>query len=138
MTKTNGRDHWTNCMSMLMAGGGIPGGQVIGSTDSRGYGIKDRPISPSDLSASVFRYFGMDLQTHWTNPQGRPIPIVTEGGKPLPELVSRHLSRRVQKGAQRVDEKWVAGRAESAEPPIFFFLGTRPRARSGSNVTREC
>ena len=91
MTKTNGRDHWTNCMSMLLAGGGVPGGQVIGSTDSRGYGIKDRPISPSDLSASVFRYFGVDLQTHWTNSQGRPIPIVTEGGKPLPELLPRAI-----------------------------------------------
>lgn len=87
LTETNGRDHWTNCMSMLMAGGGVPGGQVVGSTDGRGYGIQDRPITPSDLAATVFKYFDIDLQSHWTNAQGRPIPIVTEGGQPIRELI---------------------------------------------------
>jgi hypothetical protein len=86
MTKTAGRDHWTNCMSMLVAGGGLRHGQVIGSTDSRGYAIKDRPVTPSDLAATVFRHLGIDLATHWVNPQGRPIPIVTEGGSPIGEL----------------------------------------------------
>lgn len=89
MTKTAGRDHWTNCMSMLVAGGGIPGGQVIGSTDARGYGIKDRPVRPSDLAASVFRHLGIPTNGHWINPQGRPTPIVTEGGQALPELMRR-------------------------------------------------
>jgi len=88
MTKTAGRDHWTNCMSMLAFGGGIRGGQVIGSTDARGYGIKDRPVSPSDLAASVFRHLGIDTATTWISPQGRPTPIVTEGGKVVQELWS--------------------------------------------------
>lgn len=86
MTKTAGRDHWTNCMSLLLAGGGLRHGQVIGSTDARGYGIQDRPVTPSDLAATIFQYLGIPLDAHWTNPQGRPIPIVTEGGKPLHEL----------------------------------------------------
>lgn len=86
MTKTAGRDHWTNCMSMLVAGGGVPGGQIIGSTDSRGYAIKDRPVKPSDLAASVFRHLGIPTTAHWISAQGRPTPIVTEGGQPLPEL----------------------------------------------------
>jgi uncharacterized protein (DUF1501 family) len=86
MTKTAGRDHWTNCMSMLVAGGGLRHGQVIGSTDSRGYAIKDRPVSPSDLAATVFHYLGIDVGAHWLNPQGRPVPIVTEGGNPIREL----------------------------------------------------
>lgn len=89
MTKTAGRDHWTNCMSMLVAGGGVPGGQVVGGTDSRGYAIKDRPVSPSDLAASVFRHLEIPLHSHWLTPQGRPTPIVTEGGQPLPELERR-------------------------------------------------
>jgi len=88
MTKTAGRDHWTNCMSMLAFGGGIRGGQVIGSTDGRGYGIKDRPVTPSDLAATVFRHLGIDTSTTWINPQGRPTPIVTEGGKVVQELWS--------------------------------------------------
>ena len=86
MTKDAGRDHWLNCMSMLLAGGGLKHGQVIGSTDSRGYDIKDRPVRPQDLAATVFKYMGIDLSSHWVNPQGRPVPIVTEGGQPISEL----------------------------------------------------
>lgn len=86
MTKDAGRDHWLNCMSILLAGGGLKHGQVIGSTDSRGYDIKDRPVRPQDLAATVFKYMGIDLSSHWVNPQGRPVPIVTEGGQPISEL----------------------------------------------------
>ncbi len=86
MTKTAGRDHWTNCMSMLVAGGGLRHGQVIGSTDRKGYEINDAPRTPADLAATVFKHLGIDLAAHWINPQGRPIPIVTEGGRPMPEL----------------------------------------------------
>jgi uncharacterized protein (DUF1501 family) len=86
MTKTGGRGHWVNCMSMLLFGGGLPSGQVIGSTDSKGYAIKDRRVTPSDLAATVFKHLGIDLDSHWLDPQGRPIAIVTEGGSPIPEL----------------------------------------------------
>lgn len=86
INKQAGRDHWINCMSMLVAGGGFPAGQVIGSTDSKGYDIKERRVTPSDLAATIFRHLGMDLSAHWNDPQGRPIPIVAEDGKPIPEL----------------------------------------------------
>lgn len=83
----HGRDHWTNVMSMVMAGGGIHTGQVIGATDSKGYAIQERPVRPDDLAATTFKHLGIDLGTHWVNPQGRPIPIVTEGGQPISELL---------------------------------------------------
>jgi hypothetical protein len=86
MNKDAGRDHWVNCMSMLLAGGGLRTGQVVGSTDSKGYTIKDGWVRPADLAATVFRHLGIDLQSHWLDPQGRPIPIVSEGGRPIPEL----------------------------------------------------
>jgi hypothetical protein len=86
MTKTAGREHWTSVMSMLVAGGGLPCGQAIGSTDDKGYGIQHGRVTPSDLAATTFRHLGIDLSAHWVNPQGRPIPIVTEGGRPIPEL----------------------------------------------------
>lgn len=82
-----GRDHWLNCMSLIMAGGGLRHGQAVGATDSRGYEVKDRVVRPQDLAATVFRHLGIDLATHWINPQGRPSPIVVEGGRPIPELV---------------------------------------------------
>jgi len=86
INKNAGRDHWTNCMSMLLAGGGLPTGQVIGSTDAKGYDIKDKRVTPSDLAATVFRHLGIKLDAQWQDPQGRPIPIVTENGRPIPEL----------------------------------------------------
>lgn len=82
-----GRDHWTNCMSMLLAGGGLPMGQVVGGTDHKGYNIKEGRVRPADLAATVFRHLGIDPNAQWINPQGRPIPIVTEGGQPIPALM---------------------------------------------------
>jgi hypothetical protein len=86
LTKDGGREHWLPVMSMLAAGGGARHGQVIGSTDARGGTIKSRKVTPSDLAATVFRHLGIPLDARWINPQGRPIPIVTEGGSPLSEL----------------------------------------------------
>jgi hypothetical protein len=86
MTPTGGRGHWTNCMSLLLGGGSLRHGQVIGSTDRKGYDIKDGQVTPSDLAATVFRHLDIDLSAHWVNPRGRPIPIVTERGRPIPGL----------------------------------------------------
>jgi hypothetical protein len=84
--KTGGREHWPNCMSMLIAGGGVAHGQVVGSTDAKGGDIKDARVIPEDLGATVFRHLGIDLSAQWTDTQGRPQSIVTGGGRPIPEL----------------------------------------------------
>ena len=81
-----GRDHWTAVMSLVMSGGGFQQGRVIGSTDSKGGAIASQPVRPQDLAATTFRHLGIDLGGHWINNQGRPIPIVVEGGQPLQEL----------------------------------------------------
>jgi uncharacterized protein (DUF1501 family) len=83
---TGGREHWSNCMSILLAGGGLAHGQVVGSTDSKGGEVKDARVTPSDLGATVFRHLGIDLEAQWIDHQGRPQSIVTEGGRPIPEL----------------------------------------------------
>jgi hypothetical protein len=82
-----GRDHWTNVMSLVLAGGGLRHGQVIGATDRKGHGILERMVTPQDLAATIFSHLGIDLESHWVNAQGRPIPIVHEGGRPIAELV---------------------------------------------------
>lgn len=86
MTKTAGRDHWPAVMSLLLAGGGIRGGQVIGATDRRGGAIHERRVGPGDLAATVFRHLGIDPSEHWINPSGRPVPLV-ESGQPISELL---------------------------------------------------
>lgn len=82
-----GRHHWTNVMSMVVAGGGMPAGQVIGSSDDRAGSIVSGAVRPQDLAATTFRHLGIDLNSHWVNPNGRPTPIVPEGGRPIPELL---------------------------------------------------
>lgn len=85
MTKTAGRDHWLQVMSLLVAGGGIRGGQVIGATDRRGGEIAERPLGPGDLAATIFKHLGIDSSEHWIDPAGRPRPLVEEG-TPIREL----------------------------------------------------
>jgi uncharacterized protein (DUF1501 family) len=82
-----GRDHWQRVMSMVMAGGSFRHGQVIGSTDRKGYDIESRRVGPSDLAATVFHHLGIDQNAQWVDPQGRPRPIVTEGGRVIEELI---------------------------------------------------
>ena len=82
---TDGRNHWPEVMSMVLAGGGMRHGQVIGSTEADGGHIKSRPVTPGDLAATIYRHFGISLETVWLEPSGRPRPIV-ENGKPIEEL----------------------------------------------------
>ncbi|WP_435010921.1 DUF1501 domain-containing protein [Tundrisphaera lichenicola] len=81
-----GRDHWTNVMSMVLAGGGLRHGQVIGSSDPKGHSISDRTVRPQDLAASVFRHLQIDANAQWVNNTGQPFPIVAESGQPIAEL----------------------------------------------------
>ena len=81
-----GRDHWTNVMSLVLAGGGLRHGQVIGSSDRKGHSILDRKVTPQDLAATVFTHLGIDLDSTWQGTQGRPNPIVAAGGQPIAEL----------------------------------------------------
>lgn len=82
---TDGRDHWPNVMSMVMAGGGLRHGQVLGSTDKQGGSIRERAIRPGDLAATIYRYFGVPLDTQYIDGTGRPRNIV-DHGEPIIEL----------------------------------------------------
>jgi len=84
---TDGRNHWPVVMSMTLAGGGFRHGQVIGSTERDGGHIKERPVTPGDLAATIYRHMGVPLDAEYLDPRGRPIPIVQENGQPLRELV---------------------------------------------------
>jgi hypothetical protein len=82
-----GRDHWPQSMSMLVSGGGMRTGQVVGSTNSKGEHPKDRPLTPNDLWATVFRHLGIDYNnTAFPDHRGRPMPILPYGD-PIAELL---------------------------------------------------
>ena len=86
INKDAGRGHWLPVMSMVLAGGGLRHGQVIGATDRHGGEIAARPVSPEDLAATTFKHLGIDVNSHWTDPVGRLIPIIPKNGRPMAEL----------------------------------------------------
>jgi len=81
-----GRDHWPQCWSMVMAGGGVQGGRVVGESDATSSEPRDRPISPAEVSATIYRALGVDLTTTLPGPAGKRIPIVEERAEPIHEL----------------------------------------------------
>jgi hypothetical protein len=79
-----GRDHWPGCWTVLFAGAGVRGGQVVGSSDAIGGEPKDRPVMPADIAATIYRGLGIDLTSRFTGPDNCPVPL-TEG-QPIDEL----------------------------------------------------
>ncbi|MEM6470329.1 MAG: DUF1501 domain-containing protein [Planctomycetota bacterium] len=74
-----GRDHYPRCMFMLMAGGGVQGGQVIGESDDTASGPRHEGISPDDVAASFYHNLGIDPTIEYESSTGRPITLVRDG-----------------------------------------------------------
>jgi hypothetical protein len=70
-----GRDHWPTCWSLALGGGGIKGGQVIGSSDSEGANVTSAATSMGDVYATIYKAFGIDWTKEYETPIGRPIKI---------------------------------------------------------------
>ncbi len=81
-----GRDHWSNSMSVLFAGGGTPGGQAVGATDVRGFSPVGRTHSPENFVSSVYLKLGIDPEKILHTPQGRPTHLVSDP-TPIRELM---------------------------------------------------
>ncbi|MDE0864809.1 MAG: DUF1501 domain-containing protein [Rubripirellula sp.] len=88
INSTGGRDHWPNSFSVAMAGGGVKGGQVIGASDALGEFVKDRPITPGDLSSTIYTLLGIDPGHELQTPDGRPIRIAPQESKVIRELLA--------------------------------------------------
>ena len=73
-------------MSVFLSGGGLPMGQVVGSTDARGEAPRQRPVSPNDLLATWYAYLGVPVNAEFHDATGRPVPAVP-AGRPIRELV---------------------------------------------------
>ena len=73
-----GRDHWSSAMSVLMAGGGTPGGTVVGATDRSGYSAVERVCSPENFVSTIYRKLGIDPDKMLYTPQGRPSHLVSD------------------------------------------------------------
>jgi hypothetical protein len=83
---TPGRDHWGDSMFCLMGGGGVKGGQVVGSTDAKGTRPHSRPVTPSNIHATIYRVLGVDPILQLTDPSGRPVQVLDDP-TPIGELL---------------------------------------------------
>ena len=124
VSTAGGRDHWPRVFCVLLAGGGVSGGQVIGSSDATGESPKDRPVTPADLAATIYTLLGIDPLSTLTTSDGRPVQI-SRDGKPLPEVVGQ-----LGCGAGVPP----ARAAETAAPPASF--NNRSGSRSMEQMAR--
>jgi hypothetical protein len=86
INKDAGRDHWPGAMSVVLAGGGLKGGQAVGQSDARAEYPKERPLTPEDVLATMYRVLGVDQNIEYLNEAQRPVKVLN-AGEPIRELV---------------------------------------------------
>jgi hypothetical protein len=79
INERGGRDHWSFAMSVLMAGAGIPGGQIVGATDVKGYYANENVYRPEDFAASIYTKMGIDHTRILHDTANRPIQLIDRG-----------------------------------------------------------
>jgi uncharacterized protein (DUF1501 family) len=84
INKDAGRDHWGPVMSLMMAGGGVQGGRVIGSSDRMGAQPSENRQTPENLAATIYSALGIPHDTMWNDTDGRPYELYR--GEPIPGL----------------------------------------------------
>ena len=82
-----GRDHWTFCYSVMFAGAGIQGGTIYGESDSQAAYVKDKPVSPADINATIYRCLGIDPNAHILDAAGQPFRIALDG-QPIEDILA--------------------------------------------------
>lgn len=81
-----GRDHWTFCYSVLLAGAGIRGGTIYGASDDQAAFIKDKPVHIRDICATIYHLLGIDPEMPVHDRANRPI-AVAQGGRPIKDIL---------------------------------------------------
>jgi hypothetical protein len=84
VNRSGGRDHWPDCYTAVLAGGGVRGGAVYGASDKIGAYPAHDPVTPADVTATIFWRFGIDPATEVRDQTGRPFRLAE--GRPLVEL----------------------------------------------------
>ena len=87
LNTAGGRDHWPRAFSVLLAGGGVRGGQVVGQSDGRGEAPAERPVTPADLARTIYTLLGVDPDRELYTADGRPV-AVNAGGQVVRESLA--------------------------------------------------
>ena len=86
INKDAGRDHWSQCQTVVLAGGGIKRGAVVGASDKTASIPTTEPFGIQDLLRTIFHLMGVDADKVYHTPLGRPVPIVS-GGKLIHDIL---------------------------------------------------
>ncbi|MBI2805558.1 MAG: DUF1501 domain-containing protein [Planctomycetes bacterium] len=86
INRNAGRDHWGPAFTVAVGGGGIKGGRAIGASDARAERPANNPHGPEDLMATIYHLMGIDINEEFYTPEGRPVPIVSNG-RPIREIL---------------------------------------------------
>jgi len=81
-----GRDHWTFCYSVMFAGAGIRGGTIYGASDSQAAYVKDKPVSPAEICATIYECLGISPDMTVPDRAGRPVPVA-QGGQAIRDIL---------------------------------------------------
>ena len=81
-----GRDHWPGSFSVIFGGGGLQGGRIVGASEPRGGKVRENPVTPLDVLATLYHALDIPLETHFDDATGRPVSIVGSG-RPIKELL---------------------------------------------------
>jgi uncharacterized protein (DUF1501 family) len=87
LNTAGGRDHWPRVFSVAMAGGGVRGGQVVGASDSMGESPRDRPVTPSDLVATIYTLLGIDPALELHTADGRSVRLTPHESRVIAEII---------------------------------------------------
>ena len=87
LNTAGGRDHWPRVFSVALAGAGIPGGQAVGRSDSRGETPSERPVKPEDLARTIYTLLQIDPDHEFYTRDGRPVPV-NQHGEVISELLA--------------------------------------------------
>lgn len=83
-----GRDHWSDCYTVMLAGAGIRGGTVYGASDAHAAYVRENPVRPADICATIYHCLGIDPDHLIHDRAGRPVPVA-QGGRVIREIVGR-------------------------------------------------
>ena len=89
-----GRGHYGKCFSVMVAGGGFKGGQVVGTSDEKGENLKERPVYPHDLLGSIYELLGIDPEGTIPDPQGKQVRILPPIEKGKGKGILREIMQR--------------------------------------------
>ncbi len=87
LNTAGGRDHWPRAFSVLLAGAGVKGGQVVGASDPRGEAVAERPVTPTDLARTIYTLLGIDPEREFHTSDGRPVRV-SPGGAVVSECLA--------------------------------------------------